>query len=98
LERWVTTRSSEGLDERRRRLLFRSWHTGIREVDLIMGPFADACLAGLSDADLDIYENLLTVPSPVLMAWVMGESAPVAEYDAALLMRLRDFHLTKTKA
>jgi antitoxin CptB len=98
LERWVTTRSSEGLDVRRRRLLFRSWHTGIREVDLIMGPFADACLAGLSDADLDIYEKLLTVPSPVLMAWVMGKPAPAAEYDTVLLMRLRDFHLTKTKA
>ena len=32
-----------GLDARRRRLLFRSWHRGIREMDLIMGRFADAC-------------------------------------------------------
>jgi antitoxin CptB len=97
LETWVTTRSSEGLDERRRRLLFRSWHTGIREVDLIMGPFADACLVALSDGDLDTYENLLTVPSPVLMAWVMGGATPVREYDTALFTRLRHFHLNKTK-
>ena len=37
-----TTRSSEGLDPRRRKLLFRSWHRGIREMDLILGGFADA--------------------------------------------------------
>jgi antitoxin CptB len=93
----VTTRSSEGLDERRRRLLFRSWHTGIREVDLIMGPFADARLAGLNDADLDLYEHLLSAPTPELMAWVMGEYAPPPDFDTALLTRLRDFHLNKKK-
>ena len=36
-----TTRSSEGLDLRRRKLLFRAWHRGMREMDLIMGRFAD---------------------------------------------------------
>ena len=39
-------KSSEGLDPRRRRLLFRAWHRGSREMDLIMGPFADAWLGG----------------------------------------------------
>ena len=34
-----TTRSSEGLDPRRRKLLFRSWHRGMREMDLILGSF-----------------------------------------------------------
>lgn len=92
------TRSSEGLDERRRRLLFRSWHSGIREVDLIMGPFADARLAGLSDADLERFETLLSVPSPQLMAWVMGEEVPETGFDTSLLTRLRDFHLDKNKA
>lgn len=94
----MTTRSSQGLDERRRRLLFRSWHTGIREVDLILGPFADAEIGTLNDADLDTYETLLDVPSPVLMAWVMGEEAPTPEYDTALLRKLSTFHLIKTKA
>ena len=60
----MTTRSSEGLDERRRRLFYRSWHTGLREVDLILGTFADARLAALSDGDLADYERLLTVPTP----------------------------------
>jgi succinate dehydrogenase flavin-adding protein (antitoxin of CptAB toxin-antitoxin module) len=36
-----TNLSSEGLDARRRRLLFRCWHRGIREMDLVLGHFAD---------------------------------------------------------
>ena len=45
-----STISSEGLDARRRRLLFRAWHRGMREVDLITGRFADAHIARLSEA------------------------------------------------
>ena len=49
--------SSEGLDPRRRRLLFRSWHRGIREMDLVLGRFADAHIATLSVPELDEYER-----------------------------------------
>jgi antitoxin CptB len=45
-------RSSVGLDERRRRLLYRCWHRGTRETDLIMGPFADAWIGELSDIEI----------------------------------------------
>jgi antitoxin CptB len=89
----VTTRSSEGLDERRRRLLFRSWHSGIREMDLIMGRFADACLAGLTETELDDYERLLTLPTPQLLAWVMGEEVPAPDFDGPLFRQLQTFHL-----
>src|SRR5450830_1858382 len=54
--------SSEGLDPRRRRLLFRSWHRGIREMDMVYGHFADAQIAVLSDAELGVYERLLELP------------------------------------
>ncbi len=43
-----STRSSDGLDDRRKRLLFRCWHRGTREMDLILGRFADAEIAELS--------------------------------------------------
>ena len=88
----MTTRSSEGLDERRRRLLFRSWHRGIREVDLIMGRFADDCIGALGPAELDEYERILDVPTPDLLSWVMGEVPPPTEHDSAMLRRLCAFH------
>src|SRR5436190_886126 len=45
-------RSSEGLDPRRRKLLFMCWHRGIREMDLIMGRFADENIDRLSDDEI----------------------------------------------
>jgi antitoxin CptB len=68
-----STRSSEGLNARQRRLLFRSWHRGIREADLLLGRFADAHIADLSESELDAYERLLDVPDHDLYAWVTGE-------------------------
>lgn len=88
-----STRSSEGLDARRRRLLFRSWHRGVREMDLILGRFADAHIGELSEPELDDYERLIENPDPDLLNWVTGTSATPASYDTAMLHRLRDFHL-----
>jgi antitoxin CptB len=86
-----STKSSERLDARRRRLLFRSWHRGIREMDLIMGRFADAWIERLSDDELSEYERLIEVPDPDLYAWVSGEAVPPAAYDTPLFRRLRAF-------
>ena len=47
-----TTRSSGDLDPRRKRLLFRCWHRGTREMDFLIGRFADAHLPAMSDAEL----------------------------------------------
>lgn len=87
-----STQSSGGLDERRRRLLFRSWHRGIREMDLIMGRFADSALAGLSDAELDDYERLIDVPDHDLYAWITGEADIPDGYRTPVLERMRLFH------
>jgi len=87
-----STRSSEGLDERRRRLLFRAWHRGMREVDLITGRFADAHIGSLSDAEVGDFERLMDVPEPDLLNWVMGAAETPKDYDTALFRRLCDFH------
>jgi antitoxin CptB len=88
-----TTRSSEGLDHRRRRLLFRAWHRGTREVDLITGRFADAHIGTLSDAELGEFEQILDVVEPELYAWVTGELPTPASHDTALFRRMCDFHM-----
>ena len=87
-----TTRSSDGLDPRRRRLLFRSWHRGLREMDLIMGRFADAHIHSLAPAELDEYERLMELTDQELYAWISGEAPVAAEYDTPLFRRLRSFH------
>jgi antitoxin CptB len=87
-----TNLSSEGLDARRRRLLFRCWHRGIREMDLVLGRFADAQLVELSDPELDELERWLDVPDQQIFAWVNGMKPAPSDFDTELFRRLRDFH------
>ncbi len=87
-----STRSSDGLDARRRRLLFRAWHRGTREADLIMGRFADVHIAELSEAELDQYEHLLEALETELLAWISGQADVPPEHDTAVFRRVRDFH------
>ena len=84
-------RSSDGLDLRRRRLLFRSWHRGMREMDLIMGRLADARIEQLDDAEVSEYERLVDVPDPDLLAWILASEPVPVPYDTPLLRELRAF-------
>jgi antitoxin CptB len=87
-----STRSSDGLDPRRRRLLFRSWHRGIREADLIMGRFADAYIADLSEVELEQYERLLDAQEQDLLSWMTGQIEIPADQDTPMFRRVREFH------
>ena len=66
---------------RRKRLLFRSWHRGTRESDLILGRFADTHLAGFDEAQLDRYEALLDCADADIFDWFSGRTAPPLEHD-----------------
>jgi antitoxin CptB len=87
-----STRSSEGLDARRRKLLFRAWHRGMREMDLIMGRFADRTIAELGERELGDFERLIELPDRELLAWITGEADVPPSVDTLLFRRLRDFH------
>jgi antitoxin CptB len=86
-----TTRSSGGLDDRRKRLLFRCWHRGTREMDLILGRFADAEISALRDEELAELERLIEVPDPDLYAALIGDTPLAPEYQTALFERIKAF-------
>ena len=86
------TDRSEVLDERRRRLRYRAWHRGTREMDLVLGRFADAELAGLNDREVAELEALIEVPDPELLEWILGRSSAPAQFDTPLIRRLTEFH------
>lgn len=87
-----TTRTSADLDPRRRRILYRAWHRGIREMDLVMGRFADAEIGELSDPELDQFEALIEVPDRDLFKWLTGEAETPENYDTPLWRRVMAFH------
>jgi antitoxin CptB len=86
-----STRSSGGLDDRRKRLLFRCWHRGTREMDLVLGRFADAEIANLTDDELAQLERLIEVPDPDLYAALTGDKVLAGEYAGSLFDRIRSF-------
>lgn len=74
-------------DIRRKRLKFRSWHRGMREVDLIMGNFADQHLHAFSPEQLTQFERILDIEDPYLYAWLSG-SAPLPEAESSPVMQM----------
>ncbi len=77
----------ESVETRLKRLRLRSWRRGIKEMDLILGRFADAKLAELPAEELDAYEALLEEPDWDLYYWVTG-AQPVPEAHAPLIAKI----------
>ena len=84
-------RSSAGLDDRRKRLLFRCWHRGTREMDLILGRFADAEIETLSEDELGTLERLIEVPDADLYAAISSDMPLPPEHASALFDRIKAF-------
>jgi antitoxin CptB len=82
---------------RRRRLRFRAWHRGMRELDLLLGRFADAVIDDLDETELAGFETLLGLPDPEVLSWIIGECAVPPEDDSPILRRILSFHGTVTK-
>jgi antitoxin CptB len=59
-----------------KRLRYRAWHRGTREMDLILGTFADRHLEAMGAGELAAFEALLDAPDPDLYRWIVGEEAP----------------------
>lgn len=85
------TRSSDGLDTRRKRILFRCWHRGTREMDMILGGFADAHIAELSDAELDDLETLMELQDVDLYAAFSGAAPLEPPYEDGIFIRIKQF-------
>jgi antitoxin CptB len=87
-----TQAPSAELDTRRRKLVFRSWHRGMRETDILMGRFADAHMATLSEAELADYEALLEAPDHDVFSWLTGAMDIPPAYDTPVFRKILAFH------
>ncbi len=88
-----------GLDEeeaiRRKRLIFRSWHRGMRETDLMLGRFADKYVADMTPDQLDRFEALLESPDPDIYNWVIGAATVPPNMKTDIMRLLLNFNFTK---
>jgi antitoxin CptB len=64
----------------------------MREMDLVLGPFASAKIASLGSSELDDYELLLEAQDRDVFSWLTGEAEIPTLYDTPLLRKIRAFH------
>ncbi len=73
---------------RLKRLKIRAWRRGVREMDLILGPFVDLHGASLSEAELDALEALMETPDVQLYDWFNGRAQPEPPHDGPIFARI----------
>jgi antitoxin CptB len=91
-----TQRSSDGLSARRKKILFRAWHRGMREMDLLLGQFADAMIGELTDEQLDTLELLMDVPDRDVLAWLTREKETPENFKSDVFQMIITFHDRKS--
>jgi antitoxin CptB len=83
----------DDLDVRRRRAAYRASHRGTKEMDIVLGRYAQARLAAMSEAELEAFERFLALPDPLLTTWFAnGDAAGDAGEFAVFVSALRSHH------
>lgn len=75
-------------DIRRKRLLWRATHRGIKEMDLILGGFVTRNLSGFSEAEIDELERIMDIPDQDMLTWATKQAEIPAEHASPLLTRI----------
>lgn len=91
-------RPDQNLDIVRRRLAWRASRRGIKEMDLLVGGFAEQRLAGMTAAELDAFSAILDLPDQDLLSWATGQQPVPADIDSALLRAVLAFRPAVLKA
>lgn len=86
--------SSQPLDPQQKKLLFRAWHRGTREADLLMGRFAEDFLPKASPEEVNLFEALLEENDPDIFDWVTGKEPLPDKPFTPLLRHFMDFYKT----
>ena len=81
-------------DVRRKRLLFRSWHRGTRELDLLLGGFAERYLSTFSTNQLEVYEQLLEFSDLDIYRWITEVKSVPVFAQSEILTLLQNFKTT----
>lgn len=93
-----TTITSDGLEPRRKKALYQAWHRGTKEMDILLGEFADARIAILSDAELTDFERILVEKDQDLFSWIVGSELTPVDKQSAVFSQIVAFHAHKSSA
>ncbi len=77
----------EEIEKKRKRLVFRSWHRGTKEMDLLMGTFADRNVQSFGEDEIAQYDEMLNCSDPDLYNWISGRETPPANQMSNVLQK-----------
>ncbi len=77
---------------RLRRAAYRAAHRGTKEMDALVGRYADAKLSTFDDGQLEQFERFLAVADPTLQSWIFGNESTVGSEFEHLVCDIRSFH------
>ena len=80
--------TEDNISIKRKRLIFRSWHRGTQEIDMMLGRFAEAHLPQFDEQQLALYDRFLNNSDPDIFNWLTGQEPvpPSEENDVMELM------------
>ena len=82
----------EELELRRRRAAYRCAHRGTKEMDFMLGRYAEAMLPTLADPELAHFEDFIALQDPKLQTWLLSPDAIADAPYATQVATIRKFH------
>ena len=79
------------MDDRRKRLLFRSAHRGMQETDIFLGRFAERHLATMNEEQVDLFEALLEETDNDLFNWISRRESPPPALNHGVMKMIINF-------
>ena len=76
------------IEARRKRLLWRATHRGLKEMDVLLGGFAKAEISAMSANELDQLEAIVGLADQDLLAWAMKQAPVPPQMSSPMLERL----------
>lgn len=77
---------------RLQRLRYRASRRGSRELDLLLGRFAEHALEAMNENELEEFAAFLSCPDPLIQAWIMNGDDAAAGKFMGLVRRIQMFH------
>ncbi|MFZ4806468.1 MAG: succinate dehydrogenase assembly factor 2 [Hyphomicrobiaceae bacterium] len=83
---------ADDIEIRRRRAIYRAIHRGTREMDWLLGRYAEAHVAAMDEPQLARFEQLLALPDPEIQRWILGPEVVEGLEFAPEIATLRAYH------
>ena len=82
----------DDLEFRHRRAIYRANHRGTKEMDVLLGRYTVAHIAGMQGGELDRFERFLVLPDPMLQTWIFNPGTMEPSEFQPNVEALRRFH------